>query len=220
MNLVSEQKIEAVAEEKERISKTPNPTLEESVLSQKGSSLSLMEKFRESAKEMKKVRTITGVSMLLAMSVVLSFTASIQVTDNLRIGLGYLITAILGMLYGPVTAACAAGVGDIIKYLLKPVGGYFFGFTLTAILGGVIYGIVFYKERCTVARTIIAKTSVSVFLNCFLNTVWVSMMYGQPFTASLAVRVTKNIVLLPFEIVLLYIVLNGMDKVIKRIKSH
>ena len=97
-----------------------------------GGTLSISQKFRQSAQELKSVRTLTGVSMLLAMSIVISFVGSVRLTETLKIGLGYLITALLGMLYGPFTAAIAAGAGDIIKYLLKPDGAYFFGFTLTA----------------------------------------------------------------------------------------
>ena len=178
------------------------------------------EKFRQSAREFKKVRTLTGTAMLLAISVALSFVGSLQLTESLRIGLGYLITAILGAMYGPFTGAVAAGVGDVVKYLIKPTGEYFFGFTLTAILGGVIYGCVFYKERFTVGRAIVSKTLVSGLLNVLLNTFWLSILYGQPFTASLAVRAVKNIVLLPFEIILLYIVLKGVEKVLRQAGRH
>lgn len=191
-----------------------------STTKQVGNSLSLPEKFRQSAQELKQVRTLTGVAMLLAMSVVISFTASVRVTETIKIGLGYLITALLGMLYGPFTAALAAGAGDLIKYLLKPDGAYFFGFTLTAMLGGVVYGVFFYREKCTIPRAIASKATVSLLLNCLLNTVWVSWLYGMPFLGALGPRVIKNLMALPFEIVLLYIVLNGMNKVIQRAKLH
>ena len=191
-----------------------------STTKQVGNSLSLPEKFRQSAQELKQVRTLTGVAMLLAMSVVISFTASVRVTETIKIGLGYLITALLGMLYGPFTAALAAGAGDLIKYLLKPDGAYFFGFTLTAMLGGVVYGVFFYREKCTIPRAIASKATVSLLLNCLLNTVWVSWLYGMPFLGALGPRVIKNLMALPFEIVLLYVVLNGMNKVIQRAKLH
>ena len=124
------------------------------------------------------------------------------------------------MLYGPFTAALAAGAGDIIKYLLKPDGAYFFGFTLTAMLGGMIYGCLLYRERVTVFRAILSKTTISLLLNCCLNTVWVSFLYGMPFWGALGPRVIKNVVALPFEIILLYIVLNGATKVIQWAKLH
>lgn len=202
------------------VPKQTENSLSLSTTKQVGNSLSLPEKFRQSAQELKQVRTLTGVAMLLAMSVVISFTASVRVTETIKIGLGYLITALLGMLYGPFTAALAAGAGDLIKYLLKPDGAYFFGFTLTAMLGGVVYGVFFYREKCTIPRAIASKATVSLLLNCLLNTVWVSWLYGMPFLGALGPRVIKNLMALPFEIVLLYIVLNGMNKVIQRAKLH
>lgn len=202
------------------VPKQAENSLSLSTTKQVGNSLFLPEKFRQSAQELKQVRTLTGVAMLLAMSVVISFTASVRVTETIKIGLGYLITALLGMLYGPFTAALAAGAGDLIKYLLKPDGAYFFGFTLTAMLGGVVYGVFFYREKCTIPRAIASKATVSLLLNCLLNTVWVSWLYGMPFLGALGPRVIKNLMALPFEIVLLYIVLNGMNKVIQRAKLH
>ena len=202
------------------VPKQAENSLSLSTTKQVGNSLSLPEKFRQSAQELKQVRTLTGVAMLLAMSVVISFTASVRVTETIKIGLGYVITALLGMLYGPFTAALAAGAGDLIKYLLKPDGAYFFGFTLTAMLGGVVYGVFFYREKCTIPRAIASKATVSLLLNCLLNTVWVSWLYGMPFLGALGPRVIKNLMALPFEIVLLYIVLNGMNKVIQRAKLH
>ena len=202
------------------VPKQAENSLSLSTTKQVGNSLSLPEKFRQSAQELKQVRTLTGVAMLLAMSVVISFTASVRVTETIKIGLGYLITALLGMLYGPFTAALAAGAGDLIKYLLKPDGAYFFGFTLTAMLGGVVYGVFFYREKCTIPRAIASKATVSLLPNCLLNTVWVSWLYGMPFLGALGPRVIKNLMALPFEIVLLYIVLNGMNKVIQRAKLH
>lgn len=185
-----------------------------------GTSMSIPQKFRQSAQELKNVHTLTGVSVLLAMSIVISFMASVRVTETIKIGLGYLITALLGMLYGPFTAAIAAGAGDIIKYLVKPDGAYFFGFTLTAMLGGMVYGCLLYRERVTVWRAILSKSIISLILNCCLNTVWISILYGMPFFGALAPRVIKNVVALPFEIVLLYIVLNGACKVITRARLH
>ena len=77
-------------------------------------SLSLKEKFIESAKEIKKTKSLTGVAMLIAMNVVLSFT-SINLSETQRISISFIVTAIIGMMYGPVTTAFASGVGDLIR---------------------------------------------------------------------------------------------------------
>ena len=177
-----------------------------------------LRKFPDSFREMSKLRTITLIAMLLAVSVVLSFF-TIQVSESLRLGLGYLITATMGMLFGPVTAGIAAGVGDIVKYLIKPSGAFFPGFTITAILGGVLYGMVFYHSRVTLVRAIVAKTLTNLLLNILLNTFWLSIMMGKGFWALVPSRVIKNIALLPVEILLLYSVLRTVTGIVGKLPS-
>ena len=177
-----------------------------------------LRKFPDSFREMSKLRTITLIAMLLAVSVVLSFF-TIQVSESLRLGLGYLITATLGMLFGPVTAGLAAGVGDIVNYLIKPSGAFLPGFTITAILGGVLYGMVFYHSRVTLVRAIVAKTLTNLLLNILLNTFWLSIMMGKGFWALVPSRVIKNIALLPVEILLLYSVLRIVTGIVGKLPS-
>ena len=177
-----------------------------------------LRKFPDSFREMSKLRTITLIAMLLAVSVVLSFF-TIQVSESLRLGLGYLITATMGMLFGPVTAGIAAGVGDIVKYLIKPSGAFFPGFTITAILGGVLYGMVFYHSRVTLVRAIVAKTLTNLLLNILLNTFWLSIMMGKGFWALVPSRVIKNIARLPVEILLLYSVLRIVTGIVGKLPS-
>jgi ECF transporter S component (folate family) len=181
--------------------------------------MSLKEMVVSSYRELKNLRSLTGIAMLLALSVVLS-AFSIQLTDSIKIGVGFIVTALLGMMYGPVAGGLAAGAGDLIKYILKPTGPYFFGFTLTAILGGVIYGLFFYKKKCTIVRAIAAKSTVTLLLNCLLNTFWVSLLYHNPFQVVLLGRVVKNVTLLPFEVIFLYVALNAATNLVIRRFAH
>lgn len=157
--------------------------------------------------------------MVLAISIVLSYI-SIQVSPSLRIGVAFLATAMLGMLFGPVLGGVVAGLGDVIKFFLKPTGPFFPGFTITALLGGVIYGMFFYKNKVTLSRCVFAKLCVNVLLNIVLNTFWNSILMGKAFWALLVPRVWKNIVLLPVEITLLYVVLRTVSIVMPRINRR
>lgn len=178
---------------------------------------SIPQKFIDSFHELKNLRSLVGMSMLLALSVVLSFF-SIQLTESVKLSIGFIVTAMLGMLYGPVAGAFAAGTGDLIKYLIKPTGPYFFGYTLTAMLGGIIYGMFFYKSKCTVGRAITAKCSVTLLLNCLLNTYWTHLLYGSPFLTLVIPRTIKNLITLPFEIILLYLTLTAVPVLIAKSK--
>jgi ECF transporter S component (folate family) len=175
--------------------------------------------YKDSAHEFTQLTSIAGVGMVLAVSIVLSFF-NIYVTETLRIGPAYLATAMLGMLYGPVTGGIAAGLGDILKYLIKPSGPFFPGYTLTALLGGVVYGTFLYKNKVTVLRCVLSKTFINIFLNLGLNTLWSSILYGKGFFAILIPRVYANVALLPLQIILLYALLKAIVVLMPRIQNR
>ena len=50
------------------------------------------------------------------------------------------------MMYGPLSAGVAYALGDLLGMMIFPNGSYFPGFTLTAFLTGVIYGL-YYTEN-------------------------------------------------------------------------
>lgn len=93
--------------------------------------------FTDSFQELKNVRNLAAVSMLLAITVILGFYR-LQITDYLRIGFDSLAKELTGMLFGPVAACVVAGLADLISFVLKPVGAFFPGLTLSAMLAGVI----------------------------------------------------------------------------------
>ena len=116
--------------------------------------------------------TVAVAAMLLALNMAIkSFT--IPVGSFMKIGFSFLTNAMCGMLYGPVVAGLMGGVGDIIGYLMNPMGqAWFPGFTLNAVLGGVIYGVFFYRKKVTFRRALAAKVVVSVVVNILLGTLW------------------------------------------------
>ncbi len=180
----------------------------------------LTNSFVGSYKELTNTRSLTGLSMLIALSIVVSYITSFQITPTLQIGIGFLVTALMGMLYGPVAAGLGNGLANLIKFFLKPTGPFFLGYTLTAILGGVIYGLLFYKNKCNLWRTIAAKTLVNILLNVCLTTYWSALLYGDAMSAIIGPRFIKNISLLPFEIVLLYIVLTAVKTILSKTKFN
>ncbi len=174
-------------------------------------------KFVDSTLEFKRLRSLTGMGLLLALSIVLSFF-TVQVTPSIKVGVGFIVTALLGMMYGPVAGGIAAGAGDIIKYIIQPTGPFFPGYTLNAILGGVIYGLFFYKMKPSLPKAIGAKVTVTFFVNIVLGTLWNAILYNKAFWGILGARVIKNLTLLPIEIAMLFVVLTVVVKVVQRSK--
>lgn len=178
--------------------------------------------FGESAGELKNSHTMVVIAMLLALAVVLGFFGTVQVTDFMKIGFSFLPNEIAAMLFGPAVGGIVAGSADILKYLVKPTGAFFPGFTISAIAGGMIYGIVLYKKQMTIKRIVFAKVLVAFFVNTCLNTYWLTVMYGSSFAALIPARFMKQIVMVPVETLLFYLVVRTLykAKVFALMKTH
>lgn len=179
-----------------------------------------LSKFRDSARELRDLRAVTTLAMLMALALVLNLTASIQITESLRLSFGFLATAMMGMLYGPVCAGLAAGLVDIFQYVIKPTGEFFPGFTLTAILGGVLYGIFLYKNHYSLPRLIAVKSIINVFLHLLLNSYWLTFLYGYAFWAKIPGRIIKNVGMLPVEVLLLALLLPQISRIASMRRQH
>lgn len=168
--------------------------------------------FRDSAAELKKLTSLVTAALLLALQVVLA-GYSIDVLPFLRISFSYLASAVTGMLFGPTVAMLSAAAGDILGYCVHPSGVYFPPYMLTAMFSGCLYGIFLYHSPIRLSRVIASKSLVTVFSNLLMNTLWNSMVYGKSFFAILPIRIVKNLVLLPVEIALLFVVCKAAQKV-------
>ena len=104
------------------------------------------------------------------------------------------------------------GLADLLKYLVNPTGPFFPGFTISGICGGIIYGLVLYKKPLTVKRVILANLLVTVSVNIFLNTYWLTLLYGDAFLVLLPARILKQAVMMPIEVVLFYTVAKVLTK--------
>jgi ECF transporter S component (folate family) len=161
--------------------------------------------FKDSAKEIKSTRTIVMIAMLIAINLVLDrFT--IIASPTLHISLKFITYALIGLLYGPVTAVYAGGLTDIVGYIAYPKGPFFPGFTASAMLMGFIYGYFLYKKRLTVWRALLACAVITVVVNIGLNSLWLSILWENAFIPLLISRVLKNIIMLPIETAVLFIV--------------
>ena len=178
--------------------------------------LGLPGNLRRSALELKEVRSLCGIALMLALSVAVD-QFSFYV-GPVKVGLGSLVSAMLGCFYGPVAGGLAAGAGDIVKYLVRPTGAFFFGYTLNAILGAALYGVFFYKMRVSVLRAAVCKLVINVCVNGLLGTLWYAMLYGKGFNAIFWPRMITNIGKVPVETVVLLLLLPALIAAAKRAK--
>jgi ECF transporter S component (folate family) len=154
-------------------------------------------------------RSISIIGLLMGLDIILTRFVAIE-TPIVRIGFGFLPIAIIAMLYGPWIAGTAAAMADFMGIMLFPkIALYFPGFTLSAFLGGVIYGLILYKKPKTLKRVILAVLLTTVIINLGLNTLWLKIILDKAIYAIFPARVIQNLVLAPVNCLLLYGILQN-----------
>lgn len=166
----------------------------------------------ESYHEFKNVSTITTCAMFGAMAIVLNQFASITVTPHLKIGFSALPNELVDYLFGPVVGALFGGGMDIIKFMLKPEGGFIPGLTFNAMLAAFIYGMFLYKRPLSLKRMLAAKLIVAVLCNIILGTYWLSMFTGKGYLVLLPTRAIKNLVQWPVDSLIFFLVAKTLEK--------
>ena len=164
----------------------------------------MLKNLMESAKNLRETKVICICSIMVAMYVVLDMF-QIQLAPQIVISFSFIPIAVAGWMFGILPAMLVGGVSDIMSFLIKPTGAFFPGFTITAILTGAVFGLFMYKTKgkSIWLMSIVSKLVVTLALNIGLNTLWTSMLTGKAYLVLLYGRIVKNAVMLPFEIVLM-----------------
>ena len=168
--------------------------------------------WKQSYLELKTLSTITTCAMFGAISVILGYF-TIQIGDFIKIGFSGIPNEVIAYSFGPVVASIFGGAMDIVKYMIKPTGGFFPGFTITAIVAGMINGCFLYHRKITIKRALAVGLIITIFCNMILNTYWLSILYGKGFFLLLPMRVFKNIIMWPIESLLMYSVLKLLETI-------
>ena len=122
------------------------------------------------------LRQLTVSALLIALDVVFSRVLAIN-TPLMKIGLGFAAVAVAAMLYGPAWAALTAALGDLIGALLFPTGAYFPGFTATAALTGLIFGLFLYRREKSWLRAFLAALCNCLLVTLLLNTLMIAVFF-------------------------------------------
>lgn len=168
--------------------------------------------YLDSINQLKITQNLVICGLMAALAVVLSYVASIDVGPYIRIGFSGIPNRIIEFLFGPIVGSIFGGTLDVLKYLIKPSGPFFFGFTFDAMLAGVIYGSLLYKKPIKLWRIALAEFLTKLIVNCGFNTLWISMLYGKGFFLLLPARIIKNAVMLPVDTIILFFALTLMQK--------
>ena len=145
--------------------------------------------------------------MAFLMTTEIIFTRFLAIqTPTLRIGFGFLPMSIMAILYGPFWTGLSYIACDLLGMMIFPRGAYFPGFTLTAFLTGVIYGVLLHNKPVAWGRVFLAALIVGLFCNLFLDTIWLYILTGNAIRVLLPVRLLRVGITIPLQTVLIYVV--------------
>ena len=164
---------------------------------------------------MKKLNTqmITTIGVLMAIEIVLSRFLSINIWSN-KIGFAFVPCALCAVLFGVGPTVILEILADLLGATLFPSGAFFPGFTLTAALRGLSYGLLLGKEQ-TPVRIAAVTLFNNLVLGLGLNSLWISILYGSPFEALIVARVVQCLILIPVEFVVITAIVKFGKRVVK-----
>lgn len=158
---------------------------------------------------MSKIKKIVLSSMLLAILIIFSRFISIK-TEILVISLSFIPIIMSAIWLGYKYSALIALLGDLIGAILFPFGPYFPGFTLSATISGIIYGIFLYNKgsqltsKRLIIRLILSSMLVLFGVNIFLTSFWIHILYGKAYIVVIASRAITQLVMLPLQVITIY----------------
>ncbi|MFO7637404.1 MAG: folate family ECF transporter S component [Clostridia bacterium] len=168
---------------------------------------------------MSKTQTIVFTGFLVSLTVLLARILAIQL-PFIRISFEFFPIAIAALLMGPVIGGITGAVADVIGASLFASGRFFPGFTISAFLTGIIYGLMLHGRPMSKKRAFVTALIKTVVVDLVLVTAWLFIMYRTPFPVLLWQRLAKFAVILPLETIFLYLVAGPLLKVLqKRLSS-
>ena len=154
---------------------------------------------------------LTMLALLVALQVVLGNLLQIPLIGK-QFSFGFLPLAAAGAMLGVPGGLIVGALGDFIGAHLFPAGAYFPGFTLTSALVGVLYALPLHGHKPAVWR-VIAAVLMATVVNLFLNSLWLSMLYGsKTYWGWVTARASAYLVEAPAQVVVMFLCLQALGR--------
>lgn len=159
---------------------------------------------------MSKLKKVILSGILLALLIVLNRFISIK-TPLLVISFSFVPIMMSAIWLGPKYSTLIAALGDFIGAILFPFGTYFPGFTVSAGLVGLIYGIFLYqkpKEEISngkfIVKLIISNLLVLGLVEIFVVSIWLNILYGKAYLVVVSTRVLAQAIMFPIRVITIF----------------
>ena len=175
--------------------------------------------WRAAAREVRDLRKLTFAALMIAVCIVLGHIPSVPLFGGAKITWGFLARSVCAMVCGPVLGLVFGFTEDILSFILTGGGGYPFfpGYTLTTMLGMFIYALFLYRTPITIRKVFLAKLLTNIE-NVLLGALWMAILSGKAFYVTAAGSALKNLILLPFQTLILTLLFAALLPALHRSK--
>ena len=173
--------------------------------------------WRDAARELRDLRKLTFAALMIALCVVLGHIPSVPLFGGAKITWGFLARALCALVCGPVLGVVFGFSEDILSLFLTGGGGYPFfpGYTLTTMLGVLIYALFLYRAELNIRRVFLAKLLTNI-QNVVLGSLWSAILYGKAWSVMAVGSFWKNLIMLPFQTALLVVLFAALLPALRR----
>ena len=160
--------------------------------------------WRTARKELNNPRVLAFSGLVCAMAIVLESLPIYLMGPSLKIYFSFLVISLGCYVYGPAVGILVGFANDTLGFLISSFGEpYFPGYLITAMLSGLIYGTLLYRQRITVLRLVMVRLVINYGSNVLLGSVWKAMLYGKGYYYYFTTGLVKNTTMLPIEVLLM-----------------
>ena len=163
-------------------------------------------------------RALVLAAIFAAMNIILTRAGVIMLFGGLvRLSFGKIPLILSGLFLGPLAGAFAGLIGDVLGVIINSHGAPMIhpGFTLSSVLTGAVPGIIVIlsrRKRSSLFNVITSNIIVLILVNLLLDTLWLSQMYGNPYTVVFQTRLIPHIIIAAINIVVTYPLLKSLIK--------
>lgn len=111
-------------------------------------------------------KQICVLALLTAAGVVLGRLVPVVNLWNTKIEFAFVAVMLAACISGPIGGAVVGALVDFIGAILMPTGAYFPGFTVTAAITGLVFGLLLYKKSIS-RESSLPCSPLSLFADCF-----------------------------------------------------
>lgn len=180
--------------------------------------------WKESISFLSTTKKMVTLAMLFGMMMVCKMFSLPSGFSNLGLSLTFLFFSLIGLIYGPVAGLTMGFFSDVLGYFLFDKSGmtFYFGYTLQAMLAGLIYGLFLYKGRITFVKCFGSRLVVNLLLNVVLGSIFFGDIMNYDLETikayALIIELPKNLIYLLPQSILLFMFLKFISPILYRNK--